>query len=53
MTLLHQVDGGIKTNTIETCARAGANVIVSGSGIFGDPNPQAVMEQMRKAVAVF
>src|SRR5271156_1799103 len=32
-----EVDGGIKAENIATVAAAGANVFVSGSGIFGQP----------------
>jgi ribulose-phosphate 3-epimerase len=31
-----EVDGGIKADTIAAAARAGANVFVSGSGVFND-----------------
>ena len=48
---LIQVDGGIDVNTIQTVADAGANVIVSGSGVFGAPSPADAIKAMRNVVA--
>lgn len=45
-----QVDGGLAEDTIEQAARAGANVIVSGSGIFKAKDPQRAIAVMRQAV---
>jgi ribulose-phosphate 3-epimerase len=48
-----EVDGGIKDDNIDVSARAGANVFVAGSGIFGEPGPKGdysgVMARMREA----
>ena len=47
---LIQVDGGISKDTIGPCVKAGANVFVSGSSIFGHAKGyQCAMEEMRKA----
>ena len=46
-----EVDGGIKADNIERVVRAGAEVIVSGSGIFKTPNYSETIGQMRRAVA--
>jgi len=42
-----EVDGGIKISNITTVAEAGANVFVSGSGIFGQLDYQATIELMK------
>jgi ribulose-phosphate 3-epimerase len=47
-----EVDGGIKIDNIAAVAEAGANVFVSGSGIFGHENYRAIIAEMReRAVA--
>ncbi|HYA35270.1 MAG TPA: ribulose-phosphate 3-epimerase, partial [Candidatus Binataceae bacterium] len=44
-----EVDGGIKIDNIADVKAAGANVFVSGSGIFGHPDYSAIVAQMRDA----
>ncbi|MGH7000600.1 MAG: ribulose-phosphate 3-epimerase [Stellaceae bacterium] len=46
-----EVDGGIKADNIAAVAAAGANVFVSGSGIFGQSDYVEVIAQMRRAAA--
>jgi len=46
-----EVDGGIKIDNISAVAEAGANVFVSGSGIFGRENYRATIADMRARVA--
>jgi len=46
-----EIDGGIKVENIATVARAGANVFVSGSGIFGQQDYAAIIARMREAIA--
>lgn len=45
-----QVDGGIKVDNIAQVAAAGANVFVSGSGIFGHGDYKEIISQMRQSV---
>ena len=45
--ILLEIDGGIKANNIREVARHGANVFVSGSGIFGTENYRKTIEHMR------
>jgi len=46
------VDGGINFKTAVECARAGADVFVSGTTLFGQRNLKAAVEKMRKLVTV-
>jgi len=45
--ILLEIDGGIKANNIRDVARHGADVFVSGSGIFGTENYRKTIEHMR------
>jgi len=45
-----QVDGGINVDNIDTCAKAGANVIVSGSGVFKHKDPKLAISTLREAI---
>jgi ribulose-phosphate 3-epimerase len=46
-----EIDGGIKLENIATAAAAGANVFVSGSGIFGKSDYSAIIAEMRHHVS--
>ena len=52
-TLYIEVDGGISVENIEIVAKAGANVIVSGTGIYGHKEPGAAISEMRRVVSEF
>ena len=43
-----EVDGGIKVDNVEAVVRAGANVIVSGSGVFGTKDYAATIAELRR-----
>jgi ribulose-phosphate 3-epimerase len=45
-----QVDGGIKADNIADVVRAGANVIVSGSGIFGTKDYGKTIARMKESL---
>jgi ribulose-phosphate 3-epimerase len=45
-----EVDGGIKSDNIAGVSRAGANVFVSGSGIFQTPDYAETIASMRRAI---
>ncbi len=43
-----EIDGGVKVDNIAEIARAGADMFVAGSAIFGEPDYKAVIDAMRK-----
>jgi ribulose-phosphate 3-epimerase len=45
-----QVDGGVKMDTLPSVIRAGANIIVSGSGIFKTENPAVTIKKFKGAI---
>jgi ribulose-phosphate 3-epimerase len=43
-----EVDGGIGTSTIKAVVSAGADTLVAGSAIFGQPDPAAAMNELQR-----
>lgn len=50
---LIEADGGIKLENIRAVYESGVDVVVSGSGIFGTPDPKLTMKQMRAGLLDF
>ena len=48
-----QVDGGVSPATVETVAKAGANVLVAGSAIFCAEDPQQAITTLREKAAKY
>ena len=48
-----QVDGGISLDTVEVAAKAGANVLVAGSAIFGSSDPKKTISDLRSKAAKY
>ena len=46
-----EVDGGIKVDNIRTLAQAGADVFVSGSGIFSSSDYGKMIRAMREEIS--
>ncbi|XP_043252488.1 ribulose-phosphate 3-epimerase [Colletes gigas] len=49
-TLDIEVDGGVGPATIDTCAKAGANMIVSGTAVIGSSDQAKVIKTLRDKV---
>lgn len=49
-TLDIEVDGGVGPKTIDACAKAGANMIVSGTAIIGSSDQAKVIKTLRDSV---
>ncbi|XP_068966193.1 ribulose-phosphate 3-epimerase [Bombus flavifrons] len=49
-TLDIEVDGGVGPKTIDACAKAGANMIVSGTAVIGSSDQAKVIKTLRDAV---
>lgn len=45
-----EVDGGIKLHNVEEVVKAGAKIIVSGSGVFKTENPFTTVKEFRKII---
>ncbi|XP_067634135.1 ribulose-phosphate 3-epimerase [Eurosta solidaginis] len=45
-----EVDGGVGPKTIEACAKAGANMIVSGTAVIQAPNQRDVINLLKSSV---
>lgn len=48
--ILIEIDGGVKIDNIEEISDAGADVLVSGSGIFKAENPTEMLQNMKKLI---
>ena len=44
-----EIDGGIDRTNIETVVEAGAEIIVAGSAIFGTPNAEMAVKELKNA----
>lgn len=47
---LIEADGGIKLSNIREVFDSGVDVVVSGSGVFGTPDPVSTLREMRRAI---
>ena len=47
-----EVDGGVHERTARACLEAGANLLVTGSAVFGSPDPAAAYAAMLTAAGI-
>jgi ribulose-phosphate 3-epimerase len=47
-----EVDGGVHERTARSCVEAGANLLVTGSAVFGSPDPAAAYVSMTTAAGI-
>ena len=45
-----EIDGGVTTETAPAAVRVGANVLVAGSAVFGNPNHAAAIENLKNCI---
>ena len=50
-TIYIEVDGGVSVKNAELCAKKGANVLVSGSAIFGAADVQSYIAEMKSSIS--
>jgi ribulose-phosphate 3-epimerase len=50
LTTLIEIDGGVNEHTIADIARAGVDVFVAGSAIFGGGNYKQVIDKFRSLI---
>jgi len=48
-----EIDGGIDADNIADVTSAGAEIIVSGSAIFGAPDPAIALRKLREATVLW
>ncbi|KAI8127155.1 hypothetical protein FF38_12229 [Lucilia cuprina] len=48
-----EVDGGVGPNTIDCCAKAGANMIVSGTAVIRAPDQKAIIGLLKSTVQTY
>ena len=48
-----EIDGGIDRDNVAEVAGAGADIIVSGSAIFGAPDPAVALRELREATVLW
>lgn len=47
-----EVDGGLKKGIVGKCAKAGANLLVVGSGIFGEEDPAGAIKELQEEIII-